>query len=131
MTERQREDDDTPLLEWIFGGIGLVLFVGALAVTILNGMTPDAPPSIVIRVEQSQAIGDRFRVEFEALNQGDEAAALVQLSAVLKDGEALVESHIVEIDLLPPNSSRRAGVFFSHDPDTLTLTVEATSYQRP
>jgi uncharacterized protein (TIGR02588 family) len=131
MGEHKAVGEDTPVLEWIFGAIGLVLFLGALGVTIVNGLAPPLPPAISVRTEQPQAVEGRFRVEFEALNKGSEAAALVQLHATLKHGDAILETHTVEIDLLAPNSSRRAGVFFTQDPAQHTLTVEAVSYQRP
>lgn len=124
-------DEETPLLEWIFGGIGLVLFAGALTVSVVNGLAKAAAPLITTRVEPAEAIGGRFRVEFEALNLGDQTASMVELVATLREGGTVVESHTVEIDFLPPHSSRRAGVFLDHDPDGRGVEVAAVSYQHP
>lgn len=124
-------DADTPLLEWIFGAIGLALFAGALAITILNGLGPDEPPAISVTVEAPQPTREGFRVEFEARNGGDETAALVRLVATVKDGAAIVETQTVEIDFLPPHASRRAGVFLQRDPAGLNVAIRAVSYQHP
>lgn len=130
-TPARDDEEDTPLLEWIFGAIGLVLFAGALVVTVLNGLSQDEPPTITTRIEQAQPSAGRFRVEFEATNSGDETAAHVQLVATLKDGGAVVESRTVEIDFLPPHSSRRAGVLFDRSPEGLVVEIKAVSYQHP
>jgi len=124
-------DSDTPLLEWIFGALGLALFAGALAITLINGLSPDTPPTISVAAEAPQATSEGFRVEFEARNGGDETAALVRLVATVKDGDAIVETQTVEIDFLPPHSSRRAGVFLQHDPAGLAVAIRAVSYQHP
>lgn len=129
--DKDKGDDDTPLLEWIFGGIGLVLFAGALTVSVVNGLGKQAPPSITTRIEPAEQVGGRFRVEFEAMNAGDQTASVVELIATLREGGTVVETHEVEIDFLPPHSSRRAGVFLDKDPKGRTLEVAAVSYQHP
>jgi uncharacterized protein (TIGR02588 family) len=131
MAERRDDEDDTPLLEWVFGVIGLVLFVGALVVTILNGMRPSVPPTIVVAMQASEASGGKFRVAFNVVNQGDETAARVQLSATLSEGGNVLETHAVEIDFLPPHASRNASVLFRRDPADLELAIEPVSYQSP
>lgn len=87
------------------------------------------PSSMVTHVEQAEPVAGRFPVEFEALNPGDETAAMVQLRAMVKDGKTVEESHIVEINFLPPHSSHRADVFFDQDRAGVPLDVLAESYQ--
>jgi uncharacterized protein (TIGR02588 family) len=129
--DKVKNEDDTPLLEWIFGGIGFVLFAAALTVSVVNGLGKREPPSITTRIEPAEQIGGRFRVEFEAVNAGDQTASLVELVAILREGGSVVETHTVEIDFLPPHSSRRAGVFLDQDPHGRTLEIVAVAYQHP
>jgi uncharacterized protein (TIGR02588 family) len=106
-----------------------VLFATALTVTVINRLGEPMPSSMVTHVEQAEPVAGRFRVEFEALNPGDETAAMVQLRAMVKDGKTVEESHIVEINFLPPHASNRAGVFFDQDRTGVPLDVVAESYQ--
>lgn len=84
-----------------------------------------------MKPEAAQNSDGRFRVEFEALNTGDEAAADVHFIATLRSGETEIETQDVSVDLLPANSSKRAGIFFTHDPDEFSLEIVASGYQRP
>lgn len=130
---KQIRDDgaDTPLLEWIAGGIGAVLFTLAMGVTLANGFSEDEPPAISARVEPARPVGGRFRVEFEAVNSGDETAADVQFLAVLREGDAVIETRGMSVDFLPPHSQKRAGVFFDSDPAGRTVSITAVGYQHP
>ncbi len=129
--DKNKGVDDMALPKLIFGGIGLVLFAGALTDSVVKGLGKQAPPSITTRIEPAEQVGGRFRVEFEAANAGDQTASTVELIATLREGGAVVEIRTVEIEFLPPHSSRRAGVFRDHDPNGRTLEVTATSYQHP
>lgn len=127
----RRSASSTPMLEWIFGGVGLVLFVGALSVALLNGVSSDRPIAIVVSVETPQERDGRYQVEFQTFNAGDTTAAQVELLATLKRDGAVIESHTVRIELLPPQSSRRAGVLFATNPEGLDLAVDPVSYHEP
>ena len=49
----------------------------------------------------------------------------------LLDGETVVEEREMTFDFVPPESSRRGGLFFSEDPDAWTLRLEPQGYQAP
>ena len=124
-------DPDTPLLEWVFGAIGLLLFIGALGVTLSNATGPREPPSISIHAEAFTISGGLFRVGYSALNSGDETAAGVHLVARLLSGEQVIEQQDAKIDLLPGGSSAEGGIFFKHDPSNLVTEIVPVSYQDP
>lgn len=130
--KRTRDDtDDTPLLEWIAGGVGALLFAGAIGVTLANGFAASKPPTILASVDEAEPVGGRFRVEFEAVNSGDETAAAVHFEAVIREGETVIETREAEIDFLPPHSQKRAGMFFDNDPTGRSVNVTAVGYQHP
>lgn len=131
MSKDEAEEDATPLLEWVFGALGLLLFLGALGVIIFSSMGPNEPPLISIQADAPEPASGRYRVEFDTLNEGDQTAELVRVVASLSQGDVVVETRQIEIDFLPPHSSRRAGVFFTHNPQGLTMSIEAVGYQEP
>lgn len=129
--EKDSRTNDTPLLEWVFGAIGLALFSGAVLVTLIHAGGVQKPPSIAISPGQPAAADGRFHVPYSAYNSGDETAADVHLAARLLSGHEVIEEASVAIDLLPGRSTRRGGVFFLHDPTGLRIEIVPLGYQEP
>lgn len=125
------DDPDTPFLEWLSGAIGLALFLGALSVTVLNAMHTPQPPNISVNAEPPAASAGLFRVQYAAINSGDETAADVHLVARLLSGTETVEVREARIDLLPGHSTSHGGIFFEHDPTGLVMQITPVSYQEP
>jgi uncharacterized protein (TIGR02588 family) len=130
-SKKHSEDDDTPILEWIAGAIGFVLFAAAMAVMITNSFRPVEPLIVSVRQEAPVAVPGGFRVEFEVINSGDQTAASVVIEASLRSKSAVVEQHEVTLDFLAPKSSARAGVFLKTNPAGLDLEIVAAGYQHP
>lgn len=129
---KQDRDPDTPLLEWVCGAIGLVLFLGVIGVTLMNGLQEGGPPAF--RVEQTAVRTDAqglHHVSFSVANTGDETAASVQVAVSLKRAGQVVETREVTIDLIPPHSRREAAAVFSADPAAFELVVEPLGYLEP
>lgn len=126
MSKRRVTKGDTPLLEWIVGALGAVIFAAILAVLISNGLGGDAPPSVVARVERIVPVEGGYAVEISARNAGDTTAADVEIKA-----ESGSETRTARFDYLPPHSERRGGVFFEHDPRGGELQLRAEGWQAP
>ena len=119
---------ETPLLEWLTGGLGAVVFCVMLGMLIATGVNgADAPPDVRISVERVSPVRGGYVVEFEAENAGDATAADVEITAELSSGE----SASLHFDYLAPHSSRRGGVFFRSDPRASDLSLRAEGYSDP
>ena len=119
---------DPPLIEWLIGGLGALLFsaiIAVLAASALGG--GDAPPDVRLRVDAISVVRGGYLVEFTAENSGDRVAADVEIAAALTGGES-ARAHF---DYLPPHASRRGGVFFRSDPRAGELTLSAQGYSDP
>lgn len=118
--------DETPLLEWIVGGLGAMVFAAMLVVLVGVGVRGgDAPPDIVVRIDDVRAVASGYVAEFTARNEGDETAAAVEIVASLADGTERRAS----FDYLSPHSERRGGFFFETEP--VGVRVRAESYSEP
>ena len=130
--KRQDAEGETPVLEWIAGAIGAVLFLAALAVLTAEGISSKSPPEIAGRVVETLAQGGGWLVMFEAENAGDEPAESVKfvLSLGAESGRGGERREVV-IDFIGPRSTRRAGVFFTTDPGGRELRIEPQGYLEP
>ena len=125
VAERKSKSAETPLLEWLVGGLGALLFAAMLTILAANALSdPSAPPNVTVEVEEIAPTDTGYVVTFVARNAGDTTAAMLQIS-----GEVGDEAHSATIDYLPPHSERRGGLFFSTDPRGVTLRAEG--YQDP
>ena len=125
-------EGETPILEWIAGGIGAVLFIAALGVLAAEGLAPKSPPAIEGRVVETLAQTGGWLVMFEAENAGDQPAESVKFVLSLGgEGKGAGERREVVIDFIGPRSTRRAGVFFTMDPAGRELSIEPQGYLEP
>ncbi len=125
-------DPDTPLLEWTCGAIGLVLFLGVIALTAMNGLRRGGPPAFHITQTAGRTDAQALhQVSFSVANVGDEAAASVQVAVSLTQAGQATETRNVTIDLIPPHSSREAAAVFSVGPAAHDVTFETLGYLKP
>ncbi len=124
--------EDTPLLEWIAGLVGMVILLAAIGFLLGQALqADDNPPSIVVEVRAITQQGDQFLVQFEATNEGGQTAADVTIEGqLIRDGET-VETGTSTITYIPAQSMRRGGLFFTQDPSDYTLDLRATGYEKP
>jgi uncharacterized protein (TIGR02588 family) len=121
----------TPLLEWIVGVFGGLIFFGMLAVLIAAGLRrAETPPSIFVESERVTAVENGYVLEFNARNESDVTAADISVVAELRVGD---ETHHREarFDHLPPRSERRGGFVFESDPRRGELKLRAEGYNEP
>lgn len=120
-----------PLLEWVTGAIGALIFCALLAVMIATGLSgADGPPSVRVTIERVQQVESGYVVEFIARNDGEGTAAAVDIVGELSTGEQ-AEERRAHVDYLPPHSERRGGVFFETDPRQGEFTLRAEGYNDP
>lgn len=124
---------ETPLLEWIAAGIGLLLTLGVLGVIgreALNGETEQLPV-IAVAVTGISPAASGYVLGFEASNDTGGTAAAVEIEAILKDGETIVETGKATLDYVPGHGKAKGGVFFAGDPRRYKLEIRALGFQIP
>jgi uncharacterized protein (TIGR02588 family) len=130
MAERNRKSE-APLLEWLVGGLGAIIFFGMLAVLVATGLGgEDMPPSIHVEMERVAAVEGGYVLEFSARNDSNVTAADIAIVAELRSS-ADVQHREARFDHLPPHSERRGGFFFESDPRQGALTLRAEGYNEP
>lgn len=129
---RKTTANDIPTLEWVVGGLGALIVAGVIGFLLYEGFAGGAsPPEIHVEIKRIAPVRDGFRVQFEARNAGDEAAAQVAIEGVLSRPNAEPERSTVTLAYLPGRSERGGGLFFSADPRSGELSLRAQSYEDP
>lgn len=125
-------ESETPLLEWLIAGIGLVLVAGVLGLLLYKAIWREAsPPQITIRVNSIVPVQNGYVVQFRAINQGGSTGEGIVIGGELRHGAETVESSQTTIDYLAANSERGGGLFFTHDPRQFDLQIRALGYEEP
>lgn len=128
MAEKPR----TPALEWLLGGVGLLLVAGTMAFLAWSGFVQgDRPPDVRVEVEEIERQNNGWRVAVLARNEGGEAAAEVLILGRLAGPQGTVEESELRLDFLPADSERRGGLFFTRDPAGFDLAVRPVGYAEP
>jgi uncharacterized protein (TIGR02588 family) len=70
-------------------------------------------------------------VEILVSNDGGKTAAALGIEGSLANDDGVVETRAATIDYLPPNSQRRAGLFFMRDPAGLELELRPIGFEEP
>lgn len=124
---------ETPALEWIAAGIGLLLTLAMLAVIGREALagSADALPGIEVSVRRIEPAASGFVVEFEALNRSGGTAAAVEFEGQLKAGGTAVETRGATIDYVPGHGRATGGMFFARDPRAHQVEIRALGYQAP
>jgi uncharacterized protein (TIGR02588 family) len=119
-------------LEWILGGVGVVLFASAIAFLIYEGSRgQDQPGGVEIRIDEIIPTDDAYLVSYRAHNQGTQTLVDLHISARVVDGTTELERVEAGIDFLPGESSRQGGFYLREDPRKYRLEVRVGGYQEP
>jgi len=120
------------IAEWLAGGLGAVLVIGAVAWLIYAGASGNGTaPDIEIRLGETSQRADGYLVAFKAHNRSSFSAAKVKIRGELRSSGSVVETVETELDYLPAYSSRGAGLFFQNDPDKGAVEIFTVSYTDP
>ena len=123
----------SPLMEWIFGGIGLVLtlsligFIGWQAVT----QPPQRPPLIEVRVGKISQLGGGYVAEIVARNRSSQTAKTVEIEGTLSSGSAETETGSITFDYVPGGSTVKGVLHFSSDPASGDLRLRIVGHAYP
>lgn len=129
---RDREDAGIPGWSWAVAAAGLALVLGSAGFMLYQQFTADtSPPEIAIATESIGPRGSSFLVEILITNRGGSAAAGLVVEGVLKEGSPLGETSSITLDYVPARSERRAGLFFTKDPQKFDLQLRAVGYRDP
>jgi uncharacterized protein (TIGR02588 family) len=124
--------ESTSPLEWAIAGLSGLLLAATLAYMVIFAVrAPETPPAVTLSVTSVTTTPGGYLVVFQADNAGGAAAAGLQVSGELRDGETVVETSQMTIDYLPQQSERSGGLFFTRDPEDLTLSLRAEGYSEP
>jgi uncharacterized protein (TIGR02588 family) len=121
-----------PLIEWIAGGIGLLITIGLVGFIGWEALqrAPERP-QIVVRVTGIAASGDSYRVEITAFNRGSRTVAGLNVEGTLAAAGRPFERSGAVFDYVPGGSQAHGGLYFASDPREGRLEVSAKGYQRP
>jgi uncharacterized protein (TIGR02588 family) len=124
-------DQETPLLEWIVGGLGAALVGGTIAFLVYHSLARDqTPPDVRVVVQRVLDLQSGYLVQFRAFNQGGSTAAEVTIEGELAGPDGTEISEVV-LDYLPPRSDREGGLVFSRDPRAGQLSLRAKAHATP
>jgi uncharacterized protein (TIGR02588 family) len=130
--KNRKAHDATPLLEWILGTIGALLFVAGVAYLTIEGLRgEDRPAEITFTVDEVLRAGDGFLVRYSAHNQGTQTLAEVHLKAEIVAGTTVMDEAQSTLDFLPGQSSRSGGFYLQEDPNRYRLELRVEGYQEP
>lgn len=117
--------------EWVTFGVAtaiLMLVVSALVGLALRENEPATP--LAGRPGPVREIDGRFYVAVDVVNDGDEAAAEVQVTAELTIGGVTTSGEQV-IDFLGGGESQSVTFVFTDDPATAELSISVTAFAAP
>lgn len=118
-------DPKPPVLEWILGGLGLLLTLAVLAVMLRDATAPGGPPAIEPRLHAVHGGPGGWRAEVEVRNTGAATAAGVEIEGVLGD-----ETASATLDYLPAEGRETVTLGFAADPRA-GLELHARGWSEP
>ena len=122
----------TTAIEWAVAIVSAVLVCAMLAFTFYEAVTRGSlPPLISVQVDTVVEAPGGYVVMFTASNSGDETAAGLRVSGALLRDTATVEQSDATIDYVPPRAERKAGLFFSTNPDLHRIELRPVGFSQP
>lgn len=131
MTGARRQEGGRSNAEWITFAVSCLVLAVVVVLVGLELRGPEHPAAPVARIAGTASEhADGFHVPVEVRNEGDEAAADVQVAATLTiDGEATDGD--LTIDFLAGGATEELVFVFPDDPATGELELRVASYSAP
>jgi uncharacterized protein (TIGR02588 family) len=127
-----QERSAIPLLEWIVGAVGFLLVSGMIGLMIYHALTGiDSPPDLELRILSVQQVRGGYLATVKARNHGGSTAEGLVIEGELKQGSQVVERSQTTLDYAPPESEKKAGLFFTRDPRQFELQLRPLGYEEP
>ena len=131
-SKNRQESNAIPIWEWIVAAFGLVIVTGVLGFLLYETLGGNQlPPDVRLSVDSVARTGNGYLVKITAVNDGGSTAEGVIIEGQLKNGSDLVERSETTLDYLPPQSKKKAGLFFMKDPRQFELQVRPFGYEEP
>jgi uncharacterized protein (TIGR02588 family) len=124
-TPKPRGEEKPPLLEWIMGGLGLLIVLGVLGIILSEAFGPRDPAAIEARLLEARPSPTGWLAEIEVENTGDETAAQVEIEARLG-----AETASAVLDYVPAGGRERLTLGFDADPRA-GLTLHTKGFTEP
>lgn len=122
----------TPLLEWIAAGVGLVLILATLGVIGAEVLRrDDSAPRFTVRTVAVTPSAGGYLMTIEVRNEGGAPAAGVVVEGELTPPDGEGESAEMTFDFVADHSAREGGLFFKGDPRQGQVVLRAKSYVDP
>lgn len=119
-------------IEWATGLIATVMILAMIGWLLFEAATTrDRPPQLSAKVLEVAPLSSGWRVMIEVRNDGDQAAAAVDVKATLTEGDATVEEAQTTFDYVAAGSTSRGGLIFKQDPSSFGLEVVPTGFTEP
>lgn len=124
MAARRRKPLPPPaLLEWVMGGLGLLIVLAVLGVIVSEAKGPRAPAAPEARLVDARPVASGWVAEVEVANPGDATAAAVEV-----EGRLGVDTASATLDYLPAHGRETVFLTFPADPrGAVQLTVPGWS----
>jgi uncharacterized protein (TIGR02588 family) len=130
--KQRASHDSTPVVEWILGVVGALLFLIAIGYLTLEGLRGNNQPAeITFKVEEIVPAGGGFLVRYRAHNHGTQTLADLHVRAQLIAGTTVMDEAEATLDFLPGHSFRLGGFYLREDPNRYRLELWAEGYQEP
>ena len=119
-------------IEWATGLIATVMILAMIGWLLFEAATTrDRPPELSAKVLDIAPLPSGWRVMIEVRNDGDQAAAAVDVKATLTEGDTTVEEAQTTFDYVAAGSTSRGGLIFKQDPSAFGLEVVPTGFTEP
>jgi uncharacterized protein (TIGR02588 family) len=117
--------------EWFTFGTSCAVLAAVLALIAVQWSDSDDPALPVATLDgEVRSVDGRFYVDVMVTNEGDDAAASVQINATLAVGDSTTEGDQT-IDFLAADEEVRLTFVFDQDPAAGELTVAVTGFADP
>lgn len=119
-------------IEWATGLIATLMILAMIGWLLFEAATTrDRPPELSAKVLEVAPLSSGWRVMIEVSNDGDQAAAAVDVKATLREGETTVEEAQTTFDYVAAGSTSRGGLMFKQDPSSFGLDVVPIGFTEP
>lgn len=128
MASRRGKGQDTPALEWVAAGIGVLIaavMLGTIGWQALSGQD-DPVPLLAATVDAVTAAGGGHVVTVRVTNASSRTAASVHV-----EGEIDGQVSSATVDYVPGHGEASAGLLVAADPRTSPLKLRVTGYEHP
>ena len=126
-----REEAPPPFWEWMVAGLGAALLLASIGYLLLQAREEASPPQPQVQVLAIEPQAGGFHVQLRVRNAGRQTAAALRLEGELRAGGQVLERSETELDYLPGESTREAGLFFQTDPRSAQFAVQPRGYRQP